>query len=716
MAETPHVESQPPHPNHLIHEKSPYLLQHAFNPVDWYPWSDVAFAKAKAENKPIFLSIGYATCHWCHVMEHECFEDPEVAALMNATFVNIKVDREERPDIDHVYMQVCRMLTGSGGWPLTIVMTPDGQPFFAGTFFPKHARFRRPGLMELIPRIARMWNEHRAELESSAAEITHRLQHTPDARPRSAAGISTLDVAARQLAARFDSANGGFGTAPKFPSPYQLVFLLRRWRRTGDATALNMAEVTLGAMRNGGIRDHIGGGFHRYSTDARWQVPHFEKMLYDQATMALAYLEAYRATGKPVYAATVREILAYVDRDLSAPGGGFFSAEDADSEGEEGRFYLWTVAELNQVLDADELRVAVTTWQIDPDGNFADEITGESHGTNILYRRSTNAEVATNLHLTEERVRTLLRAARLKLFATRSRRIRPALDDQILTGWNGLMIAAFARASWVLSEPAYATRARRAATFIRAKLHDPDGHLLHRWRDGQAAVAATLDDESFLADAMLDLYEATFDPLWLRKAIGLASDVDRRFSAPDGGFYLTAANAGHLLIRPRDDSDGAIPSGNTVMLDVLLRLSRMTGDERWSTRAEALIEALSASARRQAAGHIAFLATLSTLYAPTWNIVITGNPDDATTRALVGVVRHRYLPGTTLLLIPPGDRGRQIREIAPFTRSIQAAKGTATAYVCREFACGLPITDPAKLGRQLAAGASHGTKQPAGRR
>ncbi|HHQ48879.1 MAG TPA: thioredoxin domain-containing protein [Acidobacteria bacterium] len=702
MAETP----SPPNdrkPNHLIGEKSPYLLQHAHNPVDWYPWGEAAFAKAKAENKPIFLSIGYATCHWCHVMERECFEDPEVAALMNATFVNIKVDREERPDIDQVYMTVCQMLTGSGGWPLTIVMTPDGKPFFAGTFFPKHGRFGRPGLMELIPRIAGMWTNRRAELESSAAEITAHLARASTPPRGGKLDATVLDEAYRQLAARFDAANGGFGTAPKFPSPHNLVFLLRQWRRTGAPKALEMVRSTLDAMRAGGIWDHVGWGFHRYSTDARWLVPHFEKMLYDQADLAMAYLEAYQATGEPRDAETVRRILAYVDRDLGLPGGGFASAEDADSEGVEGKFYLWTLGEMKTVLDRDELRVVMAALNVDPDGNWGDEISGMADGTNILHRTEDDVELARELKMPEERVRDLLESARGKLLTARSARPRPLRDDKVLTDWNGLAVAAFARAGRVLGDPALTKRAARAARFLLTTLRGPDGRLLHRWRDGEAAIPAMLDDEVFLAQGCLELHQATLDPHWLAAALELAGDADRRFSLPGGGLAMTATDAEALLVRPADIDDGAMPSGPSMALDLFLKLGRLTGDERWSVRAERLIHAMAGEVRRSPAGHTAFLAALSTVSAPTWEIVVSGEPEAPATAALLAAVRGAYLPGSTLLLVPPGPAGEPVRALAPFTAAMKSADGRPTAWVCRGFACDLPLTDPERLKDKLTA-------------
>ncbi len=703
MAETP-AGTTHRKPNHLIHEKSPYLLQHAYNPVEWYPWGKAAFAKAKAERKPIFLSIGYATCHWCHVMERECFEDPEVAALMNETFVNIKVDREERPDVDQVYMTVCQMLTGSGGWPLTIIMTPERKPFFAGTFFPKHGRFQKPGLMELIPRIALMWKERRADLEASASEITSHLERVSASGKASSPGPSTLDEAYRQLATRFDAENGGFATAPKFPSPHNLVFLLRQWRRTGSQKALEMVRATLDSMRDGGIWDHVGWGFHRYSTDRRWRVPHFEKMLYDQATLAMAYLEARQATGDPSYGKTAREILAYVDRDLGSPGGGFDSAEDADSEGVEGKFYLWTLAELRKLLSREELRVAIKAWNIDPEGNFGNEITGEADGTNILYRTEDDAELAGSLGLPEDRVRELLESARVKLLEARSRRTRLLRDDKVLTDWNGLMIAAFARAASVFNETDYAHRARRAAEFILSNLYDSRGRLLHRWRDGQAAVPAMLDDHAFLALGMLELYESTFDPRWLQRALDLAAEADTRFSAPDGSLYLTATDAEELLVRPRDAHDGAIPSGSSVLLDVFLRLGRLTGDERWSRRADRLIQSMGAQVERSPAAHTAFLAALSSLYAPTWEIVVTGRRGEEETDRLLETVRAVYLPGSTLLFVSPDATGRKVHALAAFTASMNRVDGKATAWVCRGFSCDLPVSDPDQLRFKLSGG------------
>jgi len=688
-------------PNHLIHEKSPYLLQHAYNPVDWYPWGPEAFAKAKREDKPIFLSIGYATCHWCHVMEQECFEDPEVARLMNETFVSIKVDREERPDIDQVYMAVCQMLTGSGGWPLTIVMTPDKRPFFAGTFFPKHSRFGRPGLLELVPKIGELWRTRRAELLASADKIVAQLATATAAGGGGKLKPEVLDAAFTSLRSRFDPEYGGFGSRPKFPTPHNLTFLLRMWRRTGSPKALEMVEKTLTGMRRGGIFDHVGFGFHRYSTDRRWLVPHFEKMLYDQALLTIAYLEAYQATGKAEYAATARQTLAYVLRDLRAPGGAFYSAEDADSEGQEGKFYLWTAKEVRSLLAPAEARVAIAAWNIEPDGNFPDELGGLSNGSNILHRTADDAGLAHSLGLTEKKVHTLLEAARKKLFAARSHRVRPFLDDKILTDWNGLMIAALARAGRVLDEPTFTAAAAKAAGFVLKTMRTADGALMHRYRDGDVSVPGFLDDHAFLTWGLLELYESTYDPDVLQIAVELAEAMTARFAAPGGGLYMTAEGAERLLVRPRDTYDGAVPSGASVALEDLLELSRLTGREAYARRADALLTAVAGEVAQNPAAHTFLLGAYSTLHAPTFEVVVLGDPGEPATQGLVRPLRTAFLPGTVTLVVPPGAAGRTVRSLAPFTASHRRLGGRPTAFVCRGFSCKLPTTDPAAVMRQL---------------
>ncbi|MBM4313788.1 MAG: thioredoxin domain-containing protein, partial [Deltaproteobacteria bacterium] len=548
-----------PTSNRLSREKSPYLLQHAENPVDWYPWGGEAFDRARREDKPVFLSVGYSTCHWCHVMAHESFEDITVAALLNEVFVCVKVDREERPDIDAVYMHVCQMMTGSGGWPLTIVMTPEKNPFFAATYIPKESRWGRQGLVDLIPRIGSIWKTRRDEVEKAAAQtLSHLMQpgsETGELHPE-----ALLVRAFEELRGQFDERYGGFGDSPKFPMPHQIVFLLRHWRRTRSPDALRMAEKTLSAMRQGGIFDQLGHGFHRYSTDRQWLVPHFEKMLYDQALLAMAFTEAFQATGDEIHARTVREVLDYCIRDLCAPEGGFFAAEDADSEGEEGRFYLWSMDEFRRLLDPEELRLAKAAYSLAEEGNFVDPVEPGKRGDNILHPSGSPAGIAESLGLTETEFLRRLEEVRLRLLAAREKRVRPQRDDKILTDWNGLMIAALARAARVLDEPRYFDAARMAIGFILSRLRAPDGRLLHRFCKGEAAVTANLDDYAFLIWGLIEAYEAGFDADDLRAALALQEVVDRHFRDSEGGFFSTPNDGETLLFRPREGHDGAIPS------------------------------------------------------------------------------------------------------------------------------------------------------------
>ncbi|MFO7783682.1 MAG: thioredoxin domain-containing protein, partial [Desulfatiglandales bacterium] len=498
--------------NSLIHEKSPYLLQHAHNPVDWYGWGEEAFEKARQENKPIFLSIGYSTCHWCHVMEKESFEDPEVAKLLNDVFVSIKVDREERPDLDHVYMTVCRMATGGGGWPLTIIMTPDKKPFFAATYIPKTSRYGRAGMMELIPRVEQVWKTRQQEVLESAAGMTQALHHLETTPTVKELNQHTLEKAFQDLSKRFDRTHGGFSSSPKFPTPHNLSFLLRYWKRTGNTEALHMVEKTLQELRWGGIFDQIGYGFHRYSTDKEWLVPHFEKMLYDQAMLALAYLETYQATGNALYRDVAREVFAYVLRDMRSPEGGFYSAEDADSEGVEGKFYLWTEEELREILSKQEADLLIQAFNVEERGNFTEEATGELTGANILYPGKDPAGMGAEL-------------SRKKLFEARKKRVHPYKDDKILTDWNGLMIAALARGARVLGEEQYALAAIDAARFVLDRMRTPEGRLLHRYREGDAAITANTDDYAFFIWGLLELYQATFDATHLQTALSLSEDL-----------------------------------------------------------------------------------------------------------------------------------------------------------------------------------------------
>ncbi|GAB6063372.1 thioredoxin domain-containing protein [Deferrisoma palaeochoriense] len=684
-------------PNRLIHEKSPYLLQHAHNPVDWYPWGEEAFARAKAENRIVFLSIGYATCHWCHVMERESFEDPEVAAVLNTLTVPVKVDREERPDVDQVYMAVCQALTGTGGWPLTILLTPDREPFFAATYLPKTSRHGRIGVIELVRRAAALWQEDPDKVRSSARQIVGRLRELGEPEP----GEPTprlLAAAVEIFSQEFDARRGGFGAAPKFPTPHNLVFLVRRHRRTGEDHPLRMATETLRAMRHGGIFDHLGFGFHRYSTDADWLLPHFEKMLYDQAGLAVAYLEAWQATGDPLFRRTAREVLTYVLRDLRGPEGAFHSAEDADSEGVEGKFYVWTRAEILEVLGAARGERFCRIYGITEEGNFREEATGERTGANVLHLPRPVAAWAAEWGLDPEALERELEEDRARLLDRRATRPRPLKDDKVLTGWNGLMVSALARAAAVLGDETYAEAARGAAEFLWEHLRR-DGKLLRRYRDGEAAVDAVAEDYAFLCRGFLDLYGADFDPVWLARALELGQELLGRFwDEGEGGLFDTPADGEALLWRPKEVYDGATPSANSVALESFARLGLLTGEPAWTERAHALARALAGRVARYPAAFTGYLAGLALLVEPTREVVIAGQPGYDDTRALMEAVRSAYAPETTVLLAPPDG---SLAEIAPFTRGMKTVGGRAAAYVCQNFSCQAPITDPGDLAAVL---------------
>ncbi len=691
--------------NRLAGESSPYLLQHADNPVDWYPWGEEAFARAHAEDRPVFLSIGYATCHWCHVMAHESFEDPETAGLLNDAFVCVKVDREERPDVDQVYMTVCQLLTGSGGWPLTIVMTPDRRPFYAATYLPRQGRWGRPGVMELVPKIRKMWWEKRATLESSAAEITRHLEAAAAPRSGDVDGELVAEAAAA-LAVRFDAAHGGFGSAPKFPSPHNLLLLLRRWRKAGDAHTLAMVETTLDAMWRGGIHDHLGGGFHRYSTDREWLVPHFEKMLYDQAMMLLAGTGAFRATRDPRHAELVRDIVGYLERDMTDAGGAFYSAEDADSDGEEGRFYVWSLAELAEQLGPEDVKLAAQVWGVTEAGNFRDEVSGGETSRNILHLPHSLADAAGRLELDEASLRERMARITDTLLAARSRRPRPLCDDKILTDWNGLAIAAIARAGAVLGEPSWVERAAAAADFLLTRLHLPNGTLLHRYRAGEAAVPGFLDDYACLCWGLTELYDATLEPARLVLAVELAEAMLERFwDDDDGGFFLTAADAEPLLVRPKDAYDGASPSGNSVAALVLVRLARLTGRADLEERAAAIPPAFAAALRQAPAGFSFLLTVMDEAASPSLQVVVVGEPGAADTRDLLAATRTHAPPGTGVLLVPQGPAGETVRRVAPFAAAYETVAGKATAYACRDFRCQLPVTQAHALAQLLSTSA-----------
>jgi len=700
---------QPPaaRKNRLGQEKSPYLLQHADNPVDWYPWGDEAFERARREDRPVLLSIGYATCHWCHVMEHESFLDAEVSALMNRAFVNIKVDREERPDVDQVYMTVCQMLTGSGGWPLTILMTPEKEPFFAATYLPKEGRYGRIGMVDLIPRVEEMWRTERSRLLDSTRQIVEHLRLATRRSEGGAIDESILDTAFHQLGARYDAANGGFGDRPKFPSPHNLVFLLRYWHRTGSEQALAMAQRTLERMRLGGIYDHVGFGFHRYSTDEEWRLPHFEKMLYDQAMQTIAYTEAYQATGQERFRRVAREVLSYVLRDMTSSEGGFYSAEDADSEGEEGLFYLWTVDQVHQTLDASDAPFFTDLFGLFPEGNFLDESTQRRTGANIPLLAESHADAARRLGMGRDDFEERLEAIRVRLFEEREKRIHPLKDDKILADWNGLMAAAMAMAGRVFGDENSVRAAARSVDFVLRKMRADDGRLLHRYRDRSVSVDAFLDDYAFLVWAALELYQATFDPKHLEQAVSLQREADARFwDDRQGGYFFTADDAEQLLVRQKEVSDGAIPSGNSVSMGNLVRLARLTGRMEYARRADAVAEAFGGDVARTPAAHAHLLDALQTAIRPSVEVVIAGDPADERTARLIAEVRNRYLPHAVVLVVPDGDAGAAIRRLAPFAESYRSLGGVPAAYICRNHECRLPTSEPGELARMLEEAAA----------
>jgi len=689
-------------PNRLINETSPYLRQHAHNPVDWYPWYPEAFEKAQRENKPVFLSIGYSTCHWCHVMAHESFEHPEVARLMNEAFVSIKVDREERPDIDNVYMSACQMMTGSGGWPLSIVMTPDKKPFFAATYIPRKGRFGLIGMTELIPHIRQLWATRRGEALNLSNRITTVLQQSSQDTPGEELDEGILELAYKQLSEQFDEQHAGFSVAPKFPTPHNLLFLLRYWKRTGTGRALEMVEKTLQALRCGGIYDHLGFGFHRYSTDSQWLVPHFEKMLYDQAMLAMAYTEAFQATEKEDYAKSAQEVFTHVLRDMTASEGGFYSAEDADSEEEEGKFYLWTQEEVRQALSDQEVDFVAKVFSIEKDGNFTEQATGRKSGDNILHLRKTPVELASDLQLSPPDLQKHLEEIRQKLFAHREIRVHPVKDDKILTDWNGLMIAALAKGAQAFDAPEYAEAARCAADFILGNMSRPDARLWHRYRDGQAGIEANLDDYAFLVWGLIELYEATFDTQYLEDALKLTDNMVRHFWDEDiGGFYLTPDNGESLLVRKKEIYDGAIPSGNSVAMLNLLRLGRMTANSDMEEKAARIGRVFSESVRLSPSAHTQLMVSLDFGIGPCHEVVIAGKPEAEDTKAMVKALRTRFLSNKVVLLNHDGRESPGIARLIEFIKNQPSIDGRATAYICTNYKCKLPTTDINEMLRLL---------------
>ncbi len=697
-----------PTSNRLADATSPYLRQHAGNPVHWQPWGEEALALARRLDRPLFVSIGYSTCHWCHVMAHESFADPGVAELMNRAFVNVKVDREERPDVDALYMAACHLLTGSGGWPLNVVLTPDGEPFFAATYVPRESRMGRLGMLELVPRLEQVWRTQKAEAAQAGQRLLEHLAGLERDAAGAAFGPDAADRAQALLASRFDAERGGFGAAPKFPSPHQLVFLLRHARRTGNAHSLRMAEKSLTAMRLGGIWDHVGHGFHRYSTDARWLLPHFEKMLYDQAMQLWAYTEGYAATGDPLFARTARETAAYVLRDLGAGGdgcGAFAAAEDADSEGAEGRFYIWTRDELDAALDRDA-EWAAEVLNARPEGNFLDEAAHRLTGANVLHLAAPPPELAARRGMDREEFEQRLESARARLLLFRARRPRPGLDDKVLAGWNGLMIGALSLAARCV-QPELAVAAVRAADFLLARLRMPDGRLLRSWRDGRATVPAMLEDYACLAWGLGQLFETVGEVRYLRTAAALAQVMDEEFlDEATGGYFLAPAGGRELPLRQKELLDGAMPAASSMAMFALARLARLTGRTDWEDRVRALAACAAAAAPGRPDAACAALTALALVDAgpdtgrANPDVVIVGRRGDAATEDLLAAYGRACAPDATLVFKDISDpvACAAVEELCPHARGRELWDGRAAAYVCRAGRhCEEPLVSPAAL-------------------
>ena len=685
-------DGTPKYTNRLIHETSPYLLQHAHNPVDWYPWGEEAFVRARQEGKPIHLSIGYSACHWCHVLAHESFEDETTAQLLNDNFVNIKVDREERPDLDTIYMNAVQMMTGSGGWPMTVFLNPDGKPFYGGTYFPPVDRYGMPSFSRLVVAIADAYRTRRDEIEQSAVGLLSELRRFDKLEVQEGdLNPGILDQVTNQLLRLLDPVHGGFGNKPKFPPSMTLTFLLRRYHRTGDSSVLNAVELTLEKMAKGGMYDQLGGGFHRYSVDERWLVPHFEKMLYDNALLSRVYLDAFLVTGKKFYERIATETLDYVRREMTDAGGGFYSTQDADSEGEEGKFFVWTPDEVANLLGEEDARLFCRYFDVTAAGNF--------EGHNILHLDEDLDVIARLLGVTAERMAEAVERGRRRLFEEREKRIKPHRDEKMLTAWNGLMLRSFAEAARALDRRDYLEVATRNAEFILEHLQR-DGRLLRTHRSGESKLNAYHEDYAYLIDGLLALYEASFDLRWFEAALQLTETMIAQFwDAESGGFFFTSADHERLITRTKDFYDNAIPSGNSVAAGALQRLSLYTGEERYRQLAEAILKLMGPAMMRapNAFGHL--LSALDFYLASPDEIAIVGHPDSDETNSLIKAVFERYLPNKVVAFAPPDQdlTGHRIKLL----ENRQMIDGKSTAYVCRNFYCQAPVTEAEQLVNQL---------------
>jgi len=705
--------------NRLAAERSPYLLQHAGNPVDWYPWGQEAFDKARALDRPIFLSIGYSTCHWCHVMAHESFESQEIAEILNRDFISIKVDREERPDVDRVYMTFVQATTGSGGWPMSVWLTPNLKPFYGGTYFPPDARWGRPGFPEILREIGRVWQMERAKVQLSAENLTEQIRGLRSVSPGGGVpGPDALKEGVAQYAQAFDQARGGFGSAPKFPRPSELLFLLRETARTGDYTPAFMVAKTLQPMALGGMRDHVGGGFHRYSVDASWRVPHFEKMLYDQAQITLACLEAYQLADDRFFAGVAEDTLEYVMREMTHPEGGFFSAEDADSvppeeaghanaHKTEGAFYLWTQQELESLLK-DDFDVFRHRFGIRPDGNAPEDPQGEFTGKNLLYIASTMDEVAQRTGVPPDDVEASLQRSRMALFRTRLSRPRPHLDDKVLTGWNGLMLAAFARAARVLpgaeARARYLAAAERAAQFLERYMWDESRQIvMRRYREGDTAIDGYAEDYAYLIYGLLELFQAAGSPHWLEWARTLQKRQDEQFwDAENGGWFNTTGADPSVILRMKEDYDGAEPSPSSISVLNLLMIAHLTNEAELFERIDRTLKMFGPQIGKVARAVPMMLAALSTYHAKVAQVVIVGSPGDESTQALMREAVAKYDPFSVIVPVEPGAVQVRLSQMLPFISAMTMRDGKATAYVCHDFTCSEPTTDPAGLAERLS--------------
>ncbi len=679
--------------NRLANETSPYLLQHQHNPVDWYPWGEEALQKAKELDRPIFLSIGYSACHWCHVMERESFENEAIAAVMNEHFICIKVDREERPDLDEIYMSAVHAMTGSGGWPMSVFLTPDLKPFYGGTYFPPEDHYGRPGFMNVLKNIAQAYKERRNDINRSAEQLTRHIQDSMTL-PPSTEGLddSVIENAFVQLKNRFDPQDGGFGGAPKFPHTMDLGLLLRYQRKTGNQNALHIAEFTLERMARGGMYDQIGGGFHRYSTDARWLIPHFEKMLYDNALLAKIYLEAFQITKKPFYRRIAQETLDYVLREMTSPEGGFYSSQDADSEGKEGVFFVWTPEQIAEVLGEEKSRIVCQYYGVDEKGNF-------EHGTSALHTPNDEETAAEQLEISVAELTDTVSEAKVKLFAARGQRIEPGRDDKILTDWNGLMISAFAFAGNVFDEPRYTQAAEKACGFL-LEYAAKDGFLLHTWKNGRAHTNAFLSDYAFLIQALLDTYEASGTVRWLSEALRLSETAIERFHDPQGGgFFFTANGASNLIARSKNPMDQSIPSGNSIMILSLLRLSEMTGNRHYLMMAEEAFQSFASGLQKIPAAYTQMIGALDFMQSLPKEIVLTGSSFNALSE-FRNTLYDRFLPNKTVLYAYP-ETLDSLAKLSPPIEGKTPLNGLATAYVCQNFTCRQPVTTTQELLAEL---------------